>query len=196
MKLVLFVRCFVVGVAVFLGSTASSQTSILGSTEVYKRISGYDPKNPKHEAIAGAARILCGNKYTERIEAGRAAAKSLDQVSQLMKEGADEAGLCAHRFSYDLSVIDMSPITGMSASVNAVMRSSLYEAAREESANANTAMCKRIRYRIVGEVMADPMRLEKEMPMTLLEARLFCMSLLGKQSGVAAAMNYYFQLLN
>lgn len=195
MKPVLFVRFFVAGLAVFLGSTASSQTSILEPTEVHKRISEYDPRNPKHETIAGAARILCVNKYTDRIEAGRVAAKSFEQVGQLMKEGADEAGLCAHRFSYDLSVIDMSPITGMSATVNAVMRSSLYEVAREEAANANTAICKRIRYRIIGEVMADPKRLEKEMPMTLLEARLFCMSLLGKQSGVASAMNYYFQFL-
>lgn len=196
MKLVLFVRCFVVGVAVFLGSTASSQTSILGPTEVHKRISGYDPKNPRHEAIAGAAGILCLNKYKEPIEAERFAAKTLEHVIQLWAEGRDEAGLCAHNFNYDSSVFEMSKFTGMSETVIAVMRSPAYEAVRKESASANNAICKKIKYRVIAEVMADPKRLEKEMPATLLEARLFCMSLLGKQSGVASAMNYYFQLLN
>lgn len=188
-------RCFVVGAAVLFGSTVSSQTSALAPTDVNITISQYDPENPKHEVIAGGARIMCGKIHSDRIKAERSTIKSLERLTEVMKEGTAGAGVCAHQIHYLTAVAAVSKIPGMSETIDAFMGSPAYEETRKKFANADTAICSRMRYRVIGEILADPARISVEMPATILDARLFCMSLLGQQSGVTSAMNYYFQSL-
>jgi len=198
-----FLRCFTIAVPMLFALNASAQipTPIPGSPPI--KISQYDPKNPEHALITDTAKLLCLNKYAERMKVGGAAAMSAKTkeaghaiLTSSFTEAVNLAGVCVHAINYESRVYEMRNIDGTKFDYSALSDSPSYQTAKKESARTDARRCGQVRYRALAEIMTDETRVAKEMPEFLLNSNLFCMSLLGKQSGIDAVINYFRITLN
>lgn len=181
-------------------TTAQTLSTVPGASHI--RINQFDPTNPEHAAIAESAKIICLSKFKDRITSGRAAAESAKSredgaalLKSLLREALDEAGACAYTYNYNSSVFEMRTITGMGSNFNTISSAPAYIAAQKKSAQSDAEKCKQVRYPLLTSAMTNKQFAENG-PALILDATLFCMSLLGKQSGVLGAMDFYRITLN
>jgi len=160
------------------------------------RVSEYDPKDKNHEVITSAATMLCGHAFRERIAIvqplmiGKSQKEGLNMLMKYSSEGIAEAGLCAYAFNFDLGFYEMRNVLEMASNIGYIQSSNAYRTSRKSFTAIDQARCEAVKYRALG----NPTFLELPfvgMMELLLNIRLYCMSVLGKQSGVSASMNYH-----
>lgn len=140
------------------------------------------------------AKAVCLDKFKDAIRSRSSeiqGAKDKERGFALLKDamrtGIGEAGICAFNLNYTASASGMRTILGDYVDTS----STQYATDRDYLAQESDAACNKYKYRALAEVMADPARFEREGPELMLDMRLYCMSLLGKQAGIGYAMSRF-----
>lgn len=159
------------------------------------RISQYNPNNVEHAERVEVSTLLCANEFHEHINAKTPDIlknNSEDDLEIAFTEAVRKAGNCAYRFAYNFSAFEMRRVTNTGdEKYSTVIDTPAFSSMREAMAAVASSRCKTIKYKVLGEILKDKTRIQTEVPKTILNTQLYCMSLLGRVDGVQAAMSYF-----